>query len=70
MPTCIVVPATKNDIKVVLDQEKVGNPWVRPLISTLRRGIKLTLNSKIQIYGPLEQRKNKIERKRYERLRG
>ena len=27
IPTYIVVPTTKNDIKVVLDQEKIGNPW-------------------------------------------
>ena len=26
IPTYIAVPAIKNDIKVVLDQEKVGNP--------------------------------------------
>ena len=24
--TCIVVPDTKSDIKVVLDEEKIGNP--------------------------------------------
>ena len=29
IPTCIVAPATKNDIKVVLDQEKIGNPCLR-----------------------------------------
>ena len=27
----IVVPATKNDIKVVLDQEKVGNPCTKEM---------------------------------------
>ena len=32
IPTCIVVPATKNDIKVVLDQEKVGNPCTKVMI--------------------------------------
>ena len=26
IPTCILVPATKNDIKVILDQQKVKNP--------------------------------------------
>ena len=29
IPTCIVVPATKNDIKVVLDQENVQSPCCR-----------------------------------------
>ena len=29
IPTWIVVPATKNDIKVVLDQENVGNPCIK-----------------------------------------
>ena len=32
IPTCIVVLATENDIKVVLDQEKVGNPWFKRTI--------------------------------------